>query len=106
MIELLVVVAIIGILAAIAIPQFAEYRRDTYCARVTSDAKNAFVSMEAYFAAQLTYGSLADTGFTSTEDMSVTVQQTGPLIITATDTGGQCVGTYTLSEASGLGVWS
>ena len=105
LIELLVVVAIIGILAAIAIPQFAEYRRETYCARVTSDAKNAFVSMEAYFADQLTYGTLADTEFTSTENVAVIIQQTGPLIITATDTGGQCVGTYTLSEASGLGAW-
>ncbi len=59
-----------------------------------------------YFADLLTYGTLADTGFTSSENVSVTVQQTGPLIITATDTGGQCVGTYTLSEASGLGACS
>ena len=106
LIELLVVIAIIGILAAIAIPQYAGYRRETYCSRVVSDAKNAFLAMEAFFADQLTYGTLADAGFIPTEDVSVIVQQTAPLIITATDTGGQCVGTYTLSALSGLGQWS
>jgi type IV pilus assembly protein PilA len=50
LIELLIVVAIIGILAAVAIPQFAAYRMRGYNSAATSDAKNFKSGMEAYFA--------------------------------------------------------
>ena len=50
LIELLIVVAIIGILAAIAIPQFASYRAKAYNSAATSDLKNFKTGMEAYFA--------------------------------------------------------
>ncbi len=50
LIELLIVVAIIGILAAIAIPQFAAYRQKGYNSAATSDLKNAKTTFEAYFA--------------------------------------------------------
>ncbi len=49
LIELLIVVAIIGILAAIAIPQFAAYRMRGYNSAANSDVKNLKTSMEAYF---------------------------------------------------------
>jgi type II secretory pathway pseudopilin PulG len=49
MIELLVVVAIIGILSAIAIPQMMAFRTRAYDARVESDARNAATSEEAYY---------------------------------------------------------
>ena len=50
LIELLIVVAIIGILAAIAIPQFAAYRAKAYNAAATSDLKNTKTALESYFA--------------------------------------------------------
>ena len=50
LIELLIVVAIIGILAAIAIPQFASYRQKAYNSAAQSDLKNMKTAMEAYMA--------------------------------------------------------
>ncbi len=46
--ELLIVVAIIAILAAIAVPQFSAYRKRGYAAMVTSDAKNAYTIAQGY----------------------------------------------------------
>ena len=48
LVELLVVVAIIGILAAIALPQFNQYRARAWRASVISDSKNAYTAVEAW----------------------------------------------------------
>jgi type IV pilus assembly protein PilA len=50
LIELLIVVAIIGILAAIAIPQFSLYRQSSYNAAAITDLRSSKVSLESYFA--------------------------------------------------------
>jgi type IV pilus assembly protein PilA len=55
LIELLIVVAIIGILAAIAIPQFAAYRQKAYNSAANSDLKNLKTGMEAYMSDQQYY---------------------------------------------------
>ena len=60
MIELLVVVVIIGILAAIAIPKFSATKDKARMASVKSDLRNTMTAEEAYFADYSTFGTLAD----------------------------------------------
>lgn len=49
LIELLIVVVIIGILAAIAIPQFASTKEKAFDAGAKSDLRNLMTAEEAYF---------------------------------------------------------
>ena len=55
LVELLIVIAIIAILAAIAIPQFSKYKQRAYVAAMKSDAHNIIASEEAYFAEEDKY---------------------------------------------------
>ncbi len=55
LVELLVVVAIIGILAAIAIPQFSQYRKKAYDSTAKSDLRNLISAEEAYYADNQVY---------------------------------------------------
>jgi type IV pilus assembly protein PilA len=61
LIELMIVIAIIGILAAIAIPQFSAYRVRAFNAAALSDLKNAITAQEAYFVDSQTYKGVGDT---------------------------------------------
>jgi type IV pilus assembly protein PilA len=49
LIEILIVIAIIGVLAAIAIPQLSAYRIRAYNKAAVSDLKNAAIVQEAYY---------------------------------------------------------
>jgi prepilin-type N-terminal cleavage/methylation domain-containing protein len=50
LIELMIVIAIIGILAAIAIPNFISYRNKAYCSAAESDVNNIAAGLADYYA--------------------------------------------------------
>ena len=103
LIELLVVVTIIGILAAIAIPQFASYRAQAFCSRVESDVKNTVTAQEAEYADKQAY------------DPSVEIESDG-VTITVTDnttsvdvtgTHATCTkGTFSFGGSTGKYAWT
>jgi type IV pilus assembly protein PilA len=108
LIELLVVIAIIVILAAIAIPQFAAYRRGSFDSQVRSDLKNASVAQESYFVSLQNYNNCnpctgADlTGFDPTNGVNVIAVAVGQTF-TLTGTHNQCAAdeSWTYSSVTG-----
>lgn len=77
LIELMIVIAIIGILAAIAIPNFVSYRKRGYNAAANSDVKNAYTAAQAYFTdsadGTVDTGVLGSYGYQATKNVNLTV---------------------------------
>jgi len=68
------VVAIIGILAAIAIPKFGATKDKAYIAAMKSDLRNLVTAEESYFADNVTYTtSLTNMNFTASSGGTVVV---------------------------------
>jgi prepilin-type N-terminal cleavage/methylation domain-containing protein len=117
LIELMIVIAIIGILAAIAIPNFISYRDKTYCSAAESDAGSIAAAIADYFsdAANVDPPGIAVLNLTMSGGAAPNVGAiagTGtvgdPIVITVTDTSGRCPkgGTYTTEMGGAAGVWS
>jgi prepilin-type N-terminal cleavage/methylation domain-containing protein len=61
LIELLIVVVIIGILASIAIPKFANTKMKAYTAAMKSDLRNLVTAEESFFSDSVRYIVYGDT---------------------------------------------
>jgi len=107
LIELMIVIAIIGILAAIAIPQFSAYRTRSYNAAAEADLRNAATAQEAYYVDKQTYVAAPQTNLTGSTygfytSQGVTVDGTaGTQLYTMTALNSSGNKTYTLTGPGG-----
>ncbi|WP_084156182.1 type II secretion system protein [Desulforegula conservatrix] len=99
LIELMIVIAIIGILAAIAIPNFIAYRNKSFCSAAESDANAVAAAVADYFSIP-THTNIASTDLTYTGTGSNSWTIVGPadpnvaITITVTDGSGRCPQEY------------
>ena len=88
LVELLIVVVIIGILASIAIPKFANTKQKTYVAQMKSDLRNLATAQEAFFY-DSTYYTTSLTSlnrFSPSAGVSITINEATPRGWSATAT--------------------
>ena len=85
LVELIIVVAIVGILAGIAIQAYGNYRAAAYDARAMHDLSNAVHAEEAYYATNATYVSFSAVGPSQVSVPGVAVSGTVHLDMTGTD---------------------
>ena len=96
----MIVIAVIGVLSALAIPNFISYRKRAYNNSAHADAKNSWVAAQAYFCdypedSVSSVAQLTAYGFRQTDAVTITVGGTqSSLIITAFHASGDR--TYTV----------
>lgn len=107
LLELMVVVIVLGILAAIAIQNVAQYRARSIDASMRSDLRNAAMAMENYYGIYFAYptapAALASIGFRNSNQVTLTINLPTPA--TYTLTAARPSGTkpsYTFDSATGM----
>ncbi|MGH7811470.1 MAG: type IV pilin protein [Candidatus Binatia bacterium] len=88
LLELLVVVAVLGILVSIAIQQYSLHRSRAIDASMRSDLKNAAMAMESYYGEFLEYpntnAAILLVGYRNTSGVTLTINVTSPSSFTLT----------------------
>ena len=97
LIEVLIVVVVIGILAAIAIPRFAATKDKAKLASVKTDVRGAEIAEEAYFSDYKKYGTLAQLRSASKYSLS-----SGNTMKITASTSGYTIGATNSSIASSI----
>ncbi len=97
LVELMVVVAIIGILAMVAIPNFIAYRNKAYCSSAESDLKSIMAAVASYFSepnnTTITKASLGITSaqLSNSNDYTISTDTTtNTITVVVTDASGRC----------------
>jgi len=107
LIETVVVIAVVGLLAAIAIPQYMSYRSEAIDAQLKSDLRNAAVAIEAYYAKKSVLpASVTETagyGFQSSAGVTLSLLVVSPTAyqLTAAKAGGSQP-SFTYDSATGV----
>ena len=107
LLELLVVIAVMGVLAAIVSQQFMIYRSRAIDTQMRSDLKSAAMAMESYFADFQSYPNsvvgINTVGFRQSSGVTMTINVTSPSSFTLTaskPSGTQA--SYTFDSSTGL----
>ncbi len=116
LIELMIVIAIIGILAAIAIPNFIAYRNKAFCSKAESDANNIASEISDYYSIPTNVGCVSETALDGDDNTPNGVSVTCPdsddpslgIQIEVTDASGRCPAEYQTAmnaAANANGYW-
>jgi type IV pilus assembly protein PilA len=98
LVELLVVIVIIGILVAIAIPVFLSQREKGWASAAQSDLRNSAPIAETFFADNGTYTALTNADMNHSDDVTLTV-------VAGTDTG-YCIESEHAKLTDAADIWS